>query len=163
MPFRPAAAAVTSLVGTGISFFGKRQQAQATEQAAQYNANVARQQAGYQTKVTAENARRRQTQNARAISAQRAALAQSGLAPQGTPIVQLGSTAGLLQQEIFDLGHQASIASRKLLSEASMTQWQAGQQAGALRTESLATLGSGVTNATLGYLSATGRIAPPQS
>jgi hypothetical protein len=154
--------AATSAIGTGMSFFGQRQQAKAAEQAASYNARLAKDQAGYETTIAAENARRRQTANAQAIAAQRAAIASSGLAPTGTPLVQLGELASSLQQEIFDLGHAAAARSRALISSANMAQWEGGQQAAALRTSALGNLAYGITDTATGYLSATGSMAPTE-
>jgi hypothetical protein len=68
------ASAAASLVGTGMSFFGERQQAAAAQQAASYNAKIAKGQAAQEGLAAEENARRRQTANAQAIAAQRLSL-----------------------------------------------------------------------------------------
>lgn len=153
-----AASAATTIAGTGLSFYGQRQQAKAAESAAAYNARQARQQAGYESDVAAENARRQQDYSRQVIGAQRAAMATSGLAPAGTPLVRLGDTASSLQQEILDIGQAAALRSRSLIAGADMTLWEGAQSASALRTSSWATLGSGLANATTGFLTASGNI-----
>lgn len=154
-----AASAATTIAGTGLSFYGQRQQAKAAESAAAYNTQQARTQAGYENQVAAENARRQQDYARRVIGQQRAAMASTGLAPVGTPLVRLGDTASTLQQEILDIGQAAVLRSRALIANADMGLWEGARQASSARTQSWATLGSGLTSATTGFLTASGNLS----
>lgn len=153
-----AIAAGTAVVGTGVAAYGQRQQAQAAKTASKYNAKQSRLQAGYEAIAASENARRQQDYNRRVIGQQRAAMAQSGMAPTGTPLVQLGDTASSLQMEILDIGHAASLRSRSLIAGADMGLYEGQQQADALNLSSWGTLASGLSSASSGYLTASGNL-----
>ncbi len=150
--------AVVSLVGTGVAVYGQQQQAQAAEYTADYNADVARQQALHETEVANENARRKTRENARIIGLQREAIAASGLAPAGTPLAVLGETVTTLERDLLDMGYEAAARANQLRSTAEMALWEGNATAGALRTASIGTGISGVASATSGYLSGTGKI-----
>jgi hypothetical protein len=152
------AAAGASIAGTAISFIGQRNAATAANQTAKYNAQIQRSQAVQETEVAKENARRKQRENSQIIGRQRAMLAQSGLAMEGTPLAVLGETAMTLQRDILDLGYDAATRARALKAGASMSIWEGKQQASAMKTASVGTAISGVTSATTGYLTATGKI-----
>lgn len=160
MPYLAAAAAVVSMIGTGVAVYGQQQQAKAVDSTAKYNAKLMRQQAEQETQVTVENARRKTRENARIIGMQRAALAQSGLAMEGTPLAILGETATTLQRDILDMGYDAASRARALQEGARRSLIEGGQQSSALRFSSLATGISGVTGAAAGYGQAKGLFAP---
>lgn len=155
-----AAAAVASAVGTGVAFYGQQQQAKAAEFTAKYNAELAAQQAEHETEVAAENARRKTRDAARILAMQREAIAASGLAPAGTPLAILGETVTTLERDVLDMGYAAAARSRQLESAARMGMWEGKTTAGALRTQSFATMASGLSSATTGYFKATGKEAP---
>ena len=135
-----AVSAATQVAGAGVSFLGSRQQAKAAKTAADYNSRILRNQSAEESTAAQESALRTQEYGRRVMGAQRAAMAQSGLAPSGTPLIQLGSTAQDIQREIFDIGRTADQRARALISEASMTRWQADQQASALNTSATTNL-----------------------
>lgn len=155
-----AAAAVASAVGTGVAVYGQKQAADAAEATGNYNAKIQRQQATQEGQVAAENARRKAAENARIIGAQRAALAQSGLAMEGTPLAVLGETNDMLELELMDLGYDASQRSRSLIAGASMSAWQGAAGASAARTAAAGTAIGGIASAGMSYADAGGYLAP---
>ena len=149
--------------GTAVAVHGQQQQAKAAEYTADYNANLAQQQAGHETQVAMENARRKTRENARIIGLQREAIAASGLAPAGTPLAILGDSVMTLERDIMDMGYEAAARAQQLRSGAEMALYEGRATAGALRTASIGTAISGATSATTGFLGSTGRIAPASS
>lgn len=150
-------------VGTYMSVQGQRNAADAAEKTADYNAKIQRDQAVQESAAAAENSRRKARENARIIGRQRAIIAQSGLAMEGTPLAVLGETASMLQRDILDMGYDAQNKVNNLQAGANMSLWQGKNQASALRTEALTTGLSGVASMAGGYLNATGKIAPKQT
>ena len=146
-----------SLVGTGVAVYGQLQQAQAAEYTAEYNADVARQQAVHETEVSNENARRKNRENAQIIGLQREAMSASGLAPAGTPLAILGESVMTLQRDILDIGYEAASRASQLRSGAEMALWEGKTTAGSLRTGAIASAITGAASATTGFLSASGR------
>ncbi len=152
------ASLAVGVAGTAVAVHGQQQQAKAAEYTAEYNAELARQQAGHETEVAAENARRKTRENARIIGLQREAIAASGLAPAGTPLAILGDTVMTLERDVLDIGYAAASRARQLYSGAEMALWEGKTQADALRTASIGTALSGLASAGTGFLGATGRI-----
>lgn len=148
--------AVVSAVGTGISVAGQQQAAKGAEYTAQYNADLARQQALHETDVANENARRKTRENARIMGLQNEAIAASGLAPSGTPLAILGESVMTLQRDILDMGYEAAARSTQLQSAATMGISEARNTAGAMRTAALGTRISGEASAAGGFLKAKG-------
>ena len=148
---------IVAAVGTGVSAYGQHQAANAAEATGKYNANLAEEEARRVGKVAAENARRKQRENARILGAQRAAIAQSGFAMEGSPLAVLGESAMTLQRDILDMGYDAANRSRALQAQSGMSLWEGSTQASAMRTSAAGSTASGLGNAGLGYLSATGR------
>ncbi len=145
-----------SLVGTGVAFYGQQQAAKGAEYTAEYNAELATQQAGYETEVSMENARRKARENAQIIGLQRAAIAASGMSPEGTPLAILGDSVTTLQRDIMDMGHESAMRANQLHSQAAMALTEGANTATGLRTQSYATALSGVASATSGFLQAKG-------
>jgi hypothetical protein len=163
MPFLAAAAAVASIVGTGVAVYGQQQAAKAAEATGRYNAELARNQAAQETSVAAENARRKARDNARYIGAQRAALAKAGLSMEGTPLAVLGETASALERDIMDLGFDAANKSRSLLAGANLSIWKGNQEASAMRIDGASTALRGFATTASGFTKATGTQAPAAS
>lgn len=152
--------AVATGIGTYMSVQGQRAAAAQAESTAKYNARIQRDQAMQENAAAAENARRKARENARIIGRQRAIIAQSGLAMEGTPLAVLGETASMLQRDILDMGYDAQNKVNSLQAGANMSLWQGKNQASALRTQSLTTGLAGVAGMANGYLSASGKTAP---
>lgn len=147
---------VVSAVGTGISVYGQQQAAKAVEYTADYNADLARQQAMHETEVANENARRKTRENARIMGLQREAIAASGLVVAGTPLAILGESVMTLQRDIMDMGYEAAARANQLQSAAAMGLSEARNTAGAMRTAALGTQISGDASAAGGFLKAKG-------
>ena len=143
--------------GTGVSAYSQHQAANAAEATGKYNANLAEEEARRVGKAAAENARRKQRENARILGAQRAAIAQSGFAMEGSPLAVLGESAMTLQRDLLDMGYEAANRARALQAQAGMSLWEGSAQASAMNTSAAGSAMSGLGNAGLGYLSGTGR------
>ncbi len=158
MSYFAIGALVITAIGTGISVYGSMQAADAAEGAAAAEANEKRLQARKEQETAAENARRAEQEKARLIASQRASLAASGLAMEGTPLAVLGETARTLELDILDIGHQAAMQSRALRAGARVAEYEGAATATAIRTEAagnaLSSMGSAATN----YGNSTGRI-----
>lgn len=150
------ASAVISAAGTYMSVQGQRNAADAADKTAKYNAKVQRSQAMQEMEAAKENSRRKARDNARIMGQQRAALAQSGLAMEGTPLAVLGETAMTLQRDILDMGYEAKTRVRSLQASANMGLWEGKNQSSALRTQALSTGLQGISSAATGYLEAKG-------
>jgi len=147
-----AISSIATGVGTYMSAQGQRAAAKTAEDTAKYNAQLQRQQATQEMAVGAENARRKARENARLLGRQRALVAQSGLAMEGTPLAILGETATLLQRDIMDMGYQAQLRARSLQASASMGLWEGRNQSRALKTEALTTGLGGTSKLADGFL-----------
>lgn len=159
-PYLAGASAVAGIAGVAMSVQGQRAAARAANDTAKYNAKVQRNQSMQETEALKENARRKTRDNARMLGQQRAALAQSGLAMEGTPLAVLGETAMTLQRDILDMGYEAETRRRSLLSGANQSIYQGQQQSSALKMQSAATAISGITQVATGYGQAKGLFAP---
>lgn len=156
----PIVVAAIAIAGTAVSIYGQKQSADAAKATAKYNADMQRSQALQETAVAAENARRKTRESARVIGEQRAALAQSGLAMEGTPLAILGESATTLQRDVLDIGYEASNKARSLIAGADMSLWTGKQQAKAANIEMVGTGLKGIGGAISGYGQAAGLFAP---
>jgi hypothetical protein len=152
VPIAMALSAVATGVGTFMAYRGQQAAADAAQKTADYNAQLQRTQAGQEMEVAEENARRKARENARLLGRQRAVVAQSGLAMEGTPLAILGETATMLQRDIMDMGYSAQQRVRALQAGANMSLWEGRNQASALRTKALTTGLEGVASISQGFL-----------
>lgn len=161
MSFAAIAIATTAvaLVGTGVAVYGQVQAANAAEDAAEYNAEIKRNQARQESLAAEENARRKARENARFIAGQRAAIAKNGLSLEGTPLAVLGESAMMLERDIMDLSWDASNRSQALLHGAGMELWEGDSAAASLRTRAVASGLSGVSSAMTGGASSAGYLS----
>jgi len=151
-------ALVATVASTGVQVYGQRQQAKAAENTADYNAAVDRNNAVQAQRVAAENIKRKQDEARRGIAAQRAALATSGLAIEGTPLAVLGETQKYYEMEANDIGFDAYQRARGLFASADAGIVAGQQTASGLRIQQYGTILNGVSSAATGYRSATGKI-----
>jgi hypothetical protein len=150
MAFFAAAAVVaaTSIaIGTAISVKGQLDAAKAAEQTGKYNAQIQRDESVRQTNAAAENARRKERENAGIIGRQRAALAESGMSMEGTPLAILGETSTFLSRDILDIGYDAANKTRSLQASANMSIWEGESSASVMRTQAVASGFQGVGQA----------------
>ena len=152
------ASVTISAIGTGISVKASNDAADAAENVAAMNANEQRKQAAKEADVAAENARRAEQEKTRYLATQRAQLAASGLAMEGTPLAVLGDTAQALELQIMDLGADAAARQRALRQGAALSIYEGKSQASALRTEGIATGIRGASSALTGGAKAGGYI-----
>ena len=152
------ATVVISAVGTGVSMKASADAADAAENVAAMNANEQRKQAAKEAETAAENARRAEQEKSRYLATQRAQLAASGLAMEGTPLAVLGDTAMALELQILDLGADAAARQRALRQGAALSIYEGKSQASALRTEAVATGLQGASSITSGYLKTSGTV-----
>ena len=125
--------AVVSVVSAGVSIYSSQQQAEAQEEAANYNARLAQDKARQEQEAAAENAWRRQKEAMRQLAKQRASLAAKGLSIEGTPLAVLGYTYTDAQMEIGDLAYDAANRSRVHQSQAFLEVFQGNAMANATR------------------------------
>ena len=149
-----------SAAGTYVSVQGQKNAADGAEKSAKYNAKIQRDQGMRENQAAAENVRRKTRENQRILGRQRAAIAQSGLSMEGTPLAMLGETSSMLQRDILDMGFDAQNRVTSLQSSANMGLWAGKNQANALRTDALTTGLAGVATVSSGLLSSTGYTAP---
>lgn len=148
MSYFTIGALVISAIGTGIGVVGSMQAADAAESAAAAEANEKRAMARKEQETAAENARRAEQEKKRLIAGQRASLARSGLAMEGTPLAVLGETSRTLELDILDIGHQAAMQSRALRAGARVAEFEGASTASSLRTQAAADGLSGLGSAT---------------
>jgi hypothetical protein len=151
---------VVSLAGTAVSVYAQNQAADAAETTAMLNANEQKKQANREAEVAAENARRAEREKTRYLASQRAQLAASGLAMEGTPIAVLGDTAQALELQILDMGSEAANRMRALRQGAALSVYEGQATASSLRTQSIATGLSGTSSAIMSGAKAGGFLAP---
>lgn len=152
------ASVTISAIGTGVSMKASADAADAAENVAAMNANEQRKQANKEAETAAENARRAEQEKTRYLATQRAQLAASGLAMEGTPLAVLGDTAQALELQIMDLGADAAARQRALRQGAALSIYEGKSQASALRTEAIATGLKGTSSALTGGAKAAGYI-----
>lgn len=155
----PLAILAVSAIGAGVTYYGQRQAAKATEATAEYNAKLAKMQAVHEGDVAQENALRKQRENSRIIAAQRTALAGSGFDLTGSPLAVLGETQTELQRDILDMGFEAENRRRALQHSATLSLFEGKSSASAQRIAANGQLVSSVASAatsaatSAGYLS----------
>lgn len=147
--------AATAIIGAGVTIYGQEQQKKADEAQADYNEEVAKNEAIQENQVATQNALRVQKQKTRTIAALRAANAANGIGMEGTPLAVLGDVATEFEQEIADIGYGAANRRMALLSGAQLGQWQADNQKAALTISQAGTAIGAVGKASSGYLSST--------
>lgn len=149
---------VVSLAGTAVTVIGQQNAAEAAENTAAYNAKNQIEQAKQEKAVTAENARRKATEERRAIAQARAAAAGNGLAFEGTPLAVLGDTVTQLERDIQDMSFASDSRRRQLLQGAFLSTQEGANTASSLRTQAVGSAISGISSAASGGLKSSGYI-----
>lgn len=145
-------ATAVTVVSAAVSIYAGHQAAEAAEDTAAFNAAAARQRAMEEQEVAAENARRREKEAARMVARQRAALAGSGLAMEGTPLAVLGDAYSQSQMDVGDISYQAKQRSRALEVSAGMSLARGENEATALRLRGYGQALGSVAGTTRGFL-----------
>ena len=122
-------ALAAGVVGTGLSAYGSYASGQAQKASAEYNADMARQQAVTAREDAAESAKRRGQDQKRSIARMRAQYGAQGLAETGAPLDMLGYTAGKFELELADIFNQAQRKATAYENSASLYDFE-GKAAG---------------------------------
>lgn len=153
-----AIAALTSIAGAGVSYYGSQQQAKAAKATSEYNAEIQRQQALKEKQAGDENMRRQQTENRRMLARVRSAQAASGFTTEGSQLAVLGDVATDLELRVLDIGNAAENRARSLISGANLSLYEGRQRSRALKTTSYAQLLGSASSTTTGFLTSSGTV-----
>ena len=124
-----AVAATAFVAGTGLQVYGQYQAGKAQEEAAEYNAEVARQRAEATRSAMASETSLAHKRARRLKAEQRAAYAKSGALPSaGTPLLVMLEQAGEIEQDIMTQRYNRMLEARGHESQAKMREWE-GKQA----------------------------------
>lgn len=147
-------AIAASLASAGMAYYGQQQQAAASERMGRYNAAVqenqyrmqaemARAQADAQRNAgminaasmenealrveqeSRERARRMREENERMLGAQRARFGKAGVTSEGTPLMVMAESAGIMELGVADELYKADMERSSLFRRAEMERWQA--------------------------------------
>lgn len=141
-PLLYSALALTA-VSTGVSVYSSVQQGKAAEEAGEFNARIAEQEAASNQQRTHENIRRTRTRNRRYLSRQRALIAGRGISLEGSALQILGKSASNLELEAMDQLGASDLSVNKSMSQASMSRFNGQQAKGASNFQAGASLLSG--------------------
>ena len=136
---------ILGLASTAFSFFGQRQQARAAEQAAEYNARVKENEAIREEQESREERRRIRMAGKKEIAKQRARIAKSGTAFEGTPLLALAESATNIELGIADEARASGIRQSHLLGQAEIGRFEGAAKATGHRYKAGAHLLSGAT------------------
>lgn len=154
------AAMGTAAVGTGMAYYGQKQQAKTAGAVGEYNARTGE----YNAKLAEasalqveldgrENIRRKRVENQRFQSTQRSRFAKAGVTEEGTPLEVMSETASFLEMDALEINRQAQIRAAQLRAQGqqhqvgSMFDRAAGQaEASAHRMGATMTLLNGASN-----------------
>lgn len=141
-------AAGAAVVSAGISAYSQVQQGKAAESAAEYNNQLAQQEAANVERENMEQIKRQRRQNDRQLAQIRAQLANNGtLSTAGTPLEILGESSALFELEIQDAARQANIKAASLRAHGAMGLWEGQQTKDAANLGAIATGVGGISSA----------------
>ena len=141
-------AIAASVVGTGISIYSQQQQAKSQEAAADYNNDLAEQEARNAELEAAEQAKRQQITKRRELSRLRTDLIGQGtLTTTGSPLAILGESSATMDLSIADAARASHMQAASFRSQGRMGLWEASQARTAANLNSLATGISGIGSA----------------
>lgn len=147
MAFFTALAVTAAVVGTGLAYYGQMEQAKTAEQAGEYNAKLAEQQALQAEMDSRESIKRRREQNRRFLGSQRSRIAKSGVTIEGSPLEVMADTAGILELETLDADRQARQQASGLRAQGAMDRYTGNRAATGARIGAGASLLTGVSSA----------------
>lgn len=114
--------------GTGLSAYGAYASGKAQQAASEYNADLQKQQAMIAREDAAENIRRREQDQKRALARMRAQYGGQGLAEGGAVNDMLGYTAGKFELELADMFTAAERRATAYENSASLYRYEGRQQ-----------------------------------
>ena len=134
------ASLVTTAVGAGMQYSAQRRAADAQEAAAEYNAQVMRNQAQHENDVAAENMRRQSVAKQKRLAALRAKKAGSGLTFSGSVLDQLEATNFAMEREIQDSVFANEVRQGAYRQKTQQTLWAGKMRAANTRSNANASL-----------------------
>ena len=139
---------IVTVVGAGISAYGKYQSGQAQKAMADYNAKLAENEAiAKEQQAHAESLQMRKDKE-RLQASQRAGFAKSGaIITEGTPLLVMAEQAGIMELDILNAQRNRALESSALRSQATLDKYAGKQAATAGTIGAGATLLSGVGSA----------------
>ena len=105
-------------IGAGVSAYGSYREGQDAKEASQYNANVAREQAGMIEQSGAMDASRQRKQVSRLIGTQKAGYAGAGVELSGSPLDAMIYTAAEGEMDAQIIEYNAKVKARGMMSQA---------------------------------------------
>lgn len=152
----PAVIAGGQAAGAVLSFKGQRAAAKSAEQVAEYNAQVAENEAVIlQRQKTSQEADLRE-QGKRLIASQRVATAGSGIIMSGSPLEAMADAYFGLEKDAARIQYASDIEQLDKESEATLTRVQGRAQSSAMKTQAYASLLGGTVSAGSTYKTLTG-------
>lgn len=153
----PAAIAVAG----GFQAFSQYQAGQSAKDAANYNANLLKQQsfAAQQQGLAEMELRRRRGE--RVISQQEAAFAKSGVLATGSPLEVIGETAANVELDALNAAYEGYLNARGLRQRSKMAQYEGRLAAYQGKMEAVGTLLSTAVNAAGSYAALSAGPASP--
>lgn len=138
-----------TVASTAVSIYGQQEAKESAEEAAAYNANLARQEALNKERENAEQIRRQRQRDKQARARLRATLATRGtVTTSGTPLALQTTTAANQDLAIQDALRASSIETAAIRSGSAMGLWEANQNSAAANLQSIGTGLSGIATAT---------------
>lgn len=147
-----AVSVTATVVSAATTIYTSNKAADAQESAAAAQSREAMLRAKQEQEVAAENARRREMQATKDLAKQRAALAASGLAIEGTPLAVLGETYTDAKRDIGDIVYGSKMRSRAATAQAYLAQSQGKSAASATRLQGYGQAASTVAGGTKSFL-----------
>jgi len=121
-----AASAVVGAIGAMDSANASASNYNAQAQAAQTNATIARNNAQGAQRAANANEEASRRKSAYALSQQRAAIGQSGVAFEGSPLDVLGQSVGNAELDALNIRYQGQLQAANYLNQGMMSDAQAG-------------------------------------
>lgn len=118
------AAAIATLAAAAIGAVGSIQQGQAGKTAANYNAQLAQNNATYAGQQSAEEARRQRIMGAKAVGAARAGYGASGVSIEGSPLDVLEESARSAELDALSIEHGGQVRSIGFRNEATLDRFR---------------------------------------
>ena len=147
-----AFSALATLASAGVSIYGQQQAAKTQERAAEYNNQIAENEARHRELETAEQVKRQRLKDKREMATLRNNLAAGGtLTTEGTPLAILGESAAFMDLAIQDAVRESTIEAASIRAQGQMGLWNAKQARSAARISSIGTALGGISSAATAY------------
>ncbi len=150
-------------ISTGVGAYGQYQAASSAQDAANYNAELAKDEARVKENENHENVIRQRADKRKALAQARARLAVSGAAQgAGSSVDIMTALDTRLETQIQDSARNAQLEARAIRHQGEVARFQGQQQARSLRVQGFSTLLDGATSAVSQGFSAAKSSKPSQ-